>query len=253
MTLEVALVTGAGSGIGAAVARRLSARGALVGLVDRDPEGLTQNEATIKGEGGTARAFSADVTDDDAMADAVAQVQRELGTLTTVVACAGVATVGDVVSIEPSEWTRTLAVNVGGVYLTARHTIPHLISEGGGTFTAIASDAGVWGAQGYAAYCASKHALVGLIKCMALDHGPHGVRCNAVCPGFVETPMAEVIFAGTSPTERDYFTSTVPLGRFAKPEEVAAAVAHLSSTEASYANGMLYRLDGGSTAGYYRP
>lgn len=111
----------------------------------------------------------------------------------------------------------------------------------------------MWGAQGFAAYCASTHAVIGLIKCMALDHGPQGIRSNAVCPGLVDTPMADAIFADTSDAERDYFRRTVPLGRFATPEEVAAAVAHLSSPDATYANGMTYRLDGGSTAGYFKP
>jgi meso-butanediol dehydrogenase / (S,S)-butanediol dehydrogenase / diacetyl reductase len=251
MSAEVALVTGAASGIGAAVARRLAARGARVALVDRNEEGLKDTASSIAEAGGQSLSLVADISSDDGVRHAVHHAAKQLGPLTTVVACAGIALLGDVTTVEPEAWNQTLAFNVTGVYLTARHTIPQLIDAGGGTFTAIASDAGVWGAQGYAAYCASKHAVVGLIKCMALDHGPRGVRCNAVCPGFVETPMAQRIFADTTPAERDFFMSSVPLGRFAQPEEVAAAVAHLSCAEASYTNGALYRLDGGSTAGYY--
>jgi meso-butanediol dehydrogenase / (S,S)-butanediol dehydrogenase / diacetyl reductase len=251
MSDEVAFVTGAASGIGAAVARRLAARGARVALIDRDEQGLDDTASSIDEAGGNGLPLVADVADDDAVRRAARLATDQLGPLTTVVACAGIALLGDVTTVEPAAWNHTLAVNVTGVYLTARHTIPQLIKARGGTFTAIASDASVWGAQGYAAYCASKHAVVGLIKCMALDHGPKGVRSNAVCPGFVETPMAQRIFADTTPEERDFFMSSVPLGRFALPEEVAAAVAHLTSAEASYTNGALYRLDGGSTAGYY--
>lgn len=250
MSTEIALVTGAASGIGAAVARTLAQRNASVALFDLDERGLGDTSRSITDAGGTALVLPGDVTDEGGVADAVRVAQKRLGTITTVVACAGIATLGGVTDVDPQEWKRTFEVNVTGVYLIARHTIPALIQAGGGSFTAIASDAGVWGAQGYAAYCASKHAVVGLVKCMALDHGPQGIRCNAVCPGFVETPMADRIFAA-APDERAFFKKTVPLGRFAQPQEIADAVGHLSSSQASYANGVIYRLDGGATAGYY--
>lgn len=121
----------------------------------------------------------------------------------------------------------------------------------GGAFVEIASDGGVQGAQEGGAYCATKHGVVGLVRCLALDHGPKGIRCNAVCPGFVETPMAERIFVEMSVEERKAWEETGPLGRFARPDEVAAAVAHITSEEASYLNGAVYSLDGGATAGYF--
>jgi meso-butanediol dehydrogenase / (S,S)-butanediol dehydrogenase / diacetyl reductase len=120
-----------------------------------------------------------------------------------------------------------------------------------GTFTAISSDAGIVGAPGYAAYCASKHGGVGLVRTLALDHGPQGVRSNVICPGMVETPMSEEAMASYSEAERTFYRSNVPLGRFGKPEEVAQAVMHLSSADASYSNGMVYSIDGGSTAGHF--
>jgi meso-butanediol dehydrogenase / (S,S)-butanediol dehydrogenase / diacetyl reductase len=252
MTDELAVITGAGSGIGAAVARRLIARGASALLVDRSEPGLLAVRSEFADQGAKVEIAVADVTDEAQVAAAAAKAAA-MGTLRTVVACAGVESYGDVVSTTRADWDRTLSVNLTGVFLTAHHTIPLLLESGSGTFTAVASDAGVFGAQGFAAYCASKHGLVGLIKCMALDHGPRGVRSNVICPGFVNTPMAERVFAETSAEERDYYASTVPLGRFAHPAEVAAAVAHLSSGEASYVNGLVYRLDGGSTAGYFRP
>ncbi|MEU1185130.1 SDR family NAD(P)-dependent oxidoreductase [Streptomyces sp. NPDC005820] len=249
--LEVAFVTGAGSGIGAAVARRLTGRGAAVALFDLAEDKVEATAASIEAEGGRALPLHGDVGDDDAVGQAVSEAVSRLGALTTTVACAGIAVTGTVADISLADWQRTLQVNLTGVFLTARHTIPHMIKAGGGAFTAISSDAGVQGAEGFAAYCASKHGVVGLVRCLALDHGPQGVRANAVCPGFVETPMADQIFAGTGPEARGYYATTVPLGRFARPEEVAGVVAHLTSAEASYTNGMTYVIDGGATAGYF--
>lgn len=253
MSDELALVTGAASGIGAAVARRLSARGAHLVLVDRSESGLQAIAGELSSSGVKIDTVTADVTDTSALAAAADFVRGLSNPLRTVVACAGIESYGDVTSTSPEDWNRTLAVNLTGVFLTAHHTIPLMVENGSGTFTAIASDAGVFGAQHYAAYCTSKHGLIGLIKCMALDHGPQGIRSNVVCPSFVNTPMADRIFSETSEDEMNYFRSTVPLGRFAEPSEVAAAVAHLSSDEASYVNGLVYRLDAGSTAGYFRP
>ncbi len=248
---EVAFVTGAGSGIGAAAARRLAARGASVALFDLSKPAVEATAAAIDAAGGHVLALHGDVSDDSVVKQAVAQTVAGLGALTTTVSCAGVAVIGTVPDIPVADWQRALDVNLTGVFLTARHTIPQIITSGGGVFTAISSDAGVQGAEGFAAYCASKHGVVGLIRCLALDHGPQGVRANAVCPGFVETPMADQIFAGAGAEVRQYYATTVPLGRFAKPDEVAAAVAHLTSAEASYTNGLLYVIDGGATAGYF--
>lgn len=249
---EVAIVTGAASGIGAAVGLRLAARGAAVGLVDVNEKGLEATASSIRELGGRCLVAPADVSDDDAIARVVSVIAAELGDLSTAVACAGIAIVGDVTTQDLQDWDRTIAVNLTGVFLLARHTVPGLIERGGGTFTAIASDGGLMGAQSFAAYCASKHAVVGLIRSMALDHGPKGVRSNAVCPGFVDTPMAAAAFESDD-VDRDFFESVVPMGRFANAEEVADAVAHLSSNEASYVNGLMYSIDGGSTAGYYNP
>ena len=247
---EVALITGAASGIGASVARRLAADGAVLALLDRDP-GVADVAGALREQGAKVTHGVVDVTDEAGLAQAVSSAAA-LGPLRTVVACAGVEAAGDVVQTDLATWERTLAVNLTGVFLLARHAVPHLTRHDRSSFTAIASDAGVVGAQSYAAYVASKHGLVGLVKCMALDHGPAGLRSNVVAPGFVETPMAERIFADAPDGEREYFMSTLPLGRFARPEEVAEAVAHLSSDASSYVNGMVYRLDGGATTGDFR-
>jgi meso-butanediol dehydrogenase/(S,S)-butanediol dehydrogenase/diacetyl reductase len=175
---------------------------------------------------------------------------EQTGKLDTVVSNAGVAFSATLAATREEDWARVMRINLDGTFFTAKFTMPHLLKSRG-TFTAVASDGGIQGAVAYAAYCASKHGVVGFVRCLALDHGKDGVRCNMVAPGFVETPMAEALLAGASATERDYYQKNVPMGRFARPDEVADAIAHLSSDQASYANGMVYSLDGGSTSGYY--
>ncbi|WP_369131809.1 SDR family NAD(P)-dependent oxidoreductase [Modestobacter sp. I12A-02662] len=246
----VAVVTGAASGIGRATATALAVRGHRVALLDRDGPGASALARALTDQGTDARAYVCDVTDTADVEAAVSDVGRRWGRIDAVAACAGIEVLGDVASLSDQAWNRALDVNAGGVLRLARATVPFLV-ETRGAFVAVASDAGVTGAQGYAAYAASKHAVVGLVRCMALDHGPAGVRSNVVCPAFVETPMAERIFADSDPGERDFYRRAVPLGRFARPEEVASAIVHLLSAEASYSNGMVYRVDGGSTAGYY--
>lgn len=250
MPSEVAFVTGAGSGIGRATAVRLAARGADLGLFDISEEGLTITAALLRENGGRVLELAGDVSDEPQVAAAV-ESTAELGLLRTVVAAAGIELIGLTPQTTLNDWQAVLAVNLTGVFLTAKHAIPHLERHGEGAFVAVSSDAGIQGAQGFAAYCASKHGVIGLVRSLALDHGPEGVRCNAVCPGFVETPMADRIFAGQSEAERERWRKTVPLGRFARPEEVAEAIAHLSSPQASYLNGHTYVLDGGGTAGYF--
>jgi meso-butanediol dehydrogenase / (S,S)-butanediol dehydrogenase / diacetyl reductase len=248
----VALVTGAGSGIGRATAIELASRGYAVGLVDRSADGVAGTAQAISTAGGSSLELPADVTDSRRVEAAVGELADWHGRLDAVAACAGIEVLGDVVTAAEPEWRRALDVNVTGVFLTAKHAMPLLLATQG-AFVAVASDAGVAGAQGYAPYAASKHAVVGLIRCMALDFGDRGVRSNVVCPAFVDTPMAERIFAGSPAGEYDFYQAMVPVGRFARAQEVARVIAHLLSAEASYTNGLVYMVDGGATAGYYRP
>ena len=251
---EVAFVTGAGSGIGRAVARRLASRGADLCLFDLSADGLEETAAAIRAEAGSRLLTSpGDVRDEMRLRETVEEAEADLGPLNTVAACAGIEVEGTVVEMDPADWDRVLGVNLTGVFNTARVTMPSLEKSGDAAFVAISSDAGIFGTSNFAAYCASKHGVIGLVRTLALDHGPKGVRCNAVCPGFTETPMAERIMAGISRGQRESWQGTVPLGRFGNPDEIAAAVAHLTSVDSSYVNGAVYSIDGGSTAGYFQP
>ncbi len=241
------LVTGAASGIGRAVAVRIAAEGYRLALFDQDAAGLEATHALLAGEGHIA--LEGDVTILADLERAVAEQADSAYPLQGVVANAGIEVLGDVLALTTTDWDRSLAVNLTGTFNTAKACLPSLIKQGG-SFVAVSSDAGVVGAQGYAAYSAAKHGLIGLVKSMALDYGQRGIRTNAVAPSFVETAMADRIFE-SDPASQTYYAGTVPLGRFARADEIASAVFHLLSDESSYVNGMVYRIDGGSTAGYF--
>ena len=247
---EYAVVTGAASGIGRAVAQRLAARGAQLGLVDIDSQKLAGALAELNKVTPGSQAFEVSVTDSRRLREAMEEFAGRRGRIDTVVSCAGILRMGTVTDMPEADWKEVLEVNLTGTFLAAKHAMSWLMRRGG-AFVAISSDAGTCGASGYSAYCASKHGVLGLVKCLALDYGPYGVRSNAICPSFVETPMADVAFAGTNAEERRYYKGLVPLGRFAQPEEIAAIAAHLSSRESSYVNGAAYAVDGGATAGYF--
>ena len=249
---EYAVVSGAASGIGRAVALRLAKRGAQIALIDVNADGLADVLREVERLSPGSETFIASVADSAAIRAAVESFARRRGRIDTVVCCAGVLRMGKLLDMPERDWHEVIAVNLTGTYLVAHQSMPWLL-ERGGSFIAISSDAGTQGATGYSAYCASKHGLLGLIKCLALEYGPRGVRSNAICPSFVETPMAEAAFASAGADERRRYQELVPLGRFARAEEIAAIAAHLSSPDASYVNGMAYAVDGGATAGYFCP
>lgn len=244
------LVTGGASGIGYAVAEEAVSRGHAVVLVDRSAEALRETVAKLSTAGAAVLGRIGDVTDLESLTAAVAETRDDRPPLVGVASCAGIEVSGTVLDTSLEEWHRAIDVNLTGSFHTLRATLPELL-ENGGSAVLISSDGGVAGAQDFAAYCASKHGVIGLMRTAALDFGPRGVRVNAVAPSFVDTPMADRIFAGIE-DERDYWRGVVPLGRFATPAEVAQAVFHLL-TEATYTNGHVYRIDGGSTTGYYQP
>lgn len=245
------VVTGAGSGIGQATAVAFSRQGHFVVGLDLSEAGLQKTETLIEAD--RFHAITLDVRDEIQVVEAFKYIRATGLSLHAVAACAGVAKTSSVHKQSEEDWDFIIDVNLKGVWLAAKHAMPIFLTQGKGAFVAVGSDASVRGASGYAAYCASKHAVLGLVRCLALDYAPFGIRSNAVCPGFVLTPMMDALLSESSDPEAEMksYAKEVPLGRFAQPEEVAKAILHLASDEASYTNGAIYSLDGGATAGHF--
>lgn len=241
---RVALVTGAGSGIGRATALRLAAEGARVACVDRDGDSAEDTARQVRGLGVDGLALTADVTDERACARLVETIVGRFGGVTAVVNAAGVRSDLDAAP-PPAEWQRLLDVNLTGTYLMARAARVALIDAGGGTITNIASIYGVVGGSLSPAYAASKGGVVNLTRQLAVQWGP-AVRVNCVCPGVIETPMTAALLS--DPAWRETALRRYPLARFGRPEDVAAAILYLASDEASFVTGVALPVDGGYTA-----
>ncbi len=244
------IVTGAGTGIGAAVAVRAAREGWLVTLVGRRRDRL---DAVAAECGPDAVVVTADVTDADAVTELVASTVTRSGRLDCVVANAGVMTAGTVLETDPADWDRTLATNVTGAYHLSRAALPYLLDRGEGSLVSVASIAALRAPSAAAAYAVSKAALVMLTQSVARDFGSRGVRANVVCPGWVRTEMADEEMAefGTPyGLDRDQayaeVTRLVPQGRPAQADEVAGAVLWLAGPDASYVNGATLVVDGGT-------
>lgn len=238
----VALVTGAGGGIGSAIAQRLGADGYRVACVDLDPDRCARTAATVPG----AVAFRCDVSDAGAVDRLRAEVTVSLGEVRLLVNAAGVFFRHRVPDLAEADWDRILDVNLKGPFLTCRAFLPAMVAAGSGCVVNVASTAGVRGGRDRAAYCASKGGLVLLTRSLALDHGPDGVRVNCLCPGLIDTEMADWIRADPPALQR--WEASMPVGRMGTPAEMAAAVAFLAGPDATYLQGAVLMADGGGTA-----
>jgi meso-butanediol dehydrogenase / (S,S)-butanediol dehydrogenase / diacetyl reductase len=249
---QVAFVTGAGAGIGRAVATELARRGADIGFLTRTPQHLTTVEAEILSIGRRCIGSVGDVGNPDDVARSTHQTAQVLGGIDIVVANAGVDITGTVLDTSIDDWNRIVSTNLSGVFFTLKYSVPIMLDRGGGAIVIMGSDCAVWGTQHMAAYTATKHGLVGLARSMAVDFGPRGIRTNILCPTFVATEMMQRII-DERPALCELWLSGIPLGRPATPEEVAKVVCHLVSDEAAFTNGLVYNLDGGATSGMFRP
>ncbi|NHC14127.1 2,3-dihydro-2,3-dihydroxybenzoate dehydrogenase [Motilibacter deserti] len=249
----VALVTGAGRGIGAAVATALASEGASVAVLDADASAAEDTSAALRARGTPSLPYSVDVTDRPAVDGVVADVERRLGPLHTLVNVAGILRPGPVVDLSDEDWDATLAVNATGVFVASRAAARRMLARQRGCIVTVGSNAAGVPRMSMSAYAASKAAATQFTKCLGLELAPHGIRCNVVSPGSTLTDMqrglwsgpdgADAVIAGDPGTYR----VGIPLGRIADPEDVAEAVLFLVSDAARHITMHDLYVDGGAT------
>ena len=246
-----ALVTGAGRGIGAATARALAAAGARVVVSARSTDQIEAVAAEIRAAGGTAMAIAADVTDPPALEAMLADADDRLGGIDILVNNAGAASSAPLHRTTLDEWHRLLELNATSAFVATRAAVPGMLTRGWGRVVMIASVAGLHGARYIAAYAASKHAMVGLMRSVAAEVADTGVTCNAICPGYVDTPMTEATIATitkrTGRTHEEAVAAILETGsqtRLISPDEVAAAVLRACSAEGDAVNGETIIIEG---------
>jgi NAD(P)-dependent dehydrogenase (short-subunit alcohol dehydrogenase family) len=244
---KVALITGGGTGIGAACARVFAEEGAAVVITGRRRDTLEQVVRELATSGTRALAVAGSVTDEAHVRTAVAQSVRAFGRLDILVNNAGVGAFGQRLhETDDTTWETMLAVNLTGAYRMIKAVVPEMIKAGGGSIVNVSSIASLVGIPLTAAYSASKGGLDALTRCVAVDYAPQRIRCNSVCPGLVETPMAAGLLS--DPQRLKEVMAAYPLGRPGMPEEVARLVLYLASDESAWMTGAIIPLDGGMTA-----
>jgi len=248
---KIALVTGGASGIGRATALAFAREGARVAVADMLEDAAQRTVAEIKAMGGEALAIGCDVTDDGAVKAMIAATVDAFGGLDCAFNNAGIAPYQvnaggqKIADVAPEAWRRLIDVNLTGVWLCLRHEVAQMRAQGsGGVIINTASILGLVGTATSSAYVAAKHGVVGLTKVAAADHAEDNIRVNAVCPGYIETPMTEE----TMRRRGERILARVPMARMGKPGEIAEAVVWLCSPQASFVTGVSWAVDGGYTA-----
>jgi 2-keto-3-deoxy-L-fuconate dehydrogenase len=247
LTGKTTLVTGAGSGIGQAIARTFAAAGAAVWVIDRDVSAGERTVAELRQSGATAEFAAVDVSS----ADEVKSLSLRMPRLDVLVNNAGIGHVGNLLQTEAADLDRLYAVNVRGPFNLCKAFVPLMLEARRGSVINLASIGGVVAVRDRLAYTVTKHAVVGLTRAMALDHSNTGVRFNAICPGRVETPFVQARIAEYPDPAKAYqeMSSTQLTGRMARPDEIAAAALYLASDEAAMVTGSCLMVDGGWSAG----
>jgi NAD(P)-dependent dehydrogenase (short-subunit alcohol dehydrogenase family) len=243
---RIAIVTGAASGIGFATAQRLAADGWRLALVDVDEARLVEKTRAVEG----ATAYPFDLLEAARFSDVVDRVTNDLGPQSLLVNDAGVGVAAPLLETTPEEWDRIIAINLTAMFHTCRAVLPEMLDAGHGMIVNVASIAGVVGIKNRLAYTASKHGVVGLTRAIAADYAHLGIRCNAICPGTVDTEWIGKILADAPDPEatRKQMEQRQLDGRMGTPDEVAAGIAFLASDDARFVNGAAFMMDGGVTA-----
>ena len=247
---KTAFITGAASGIGAACALRFAREGAKLAGFDLK-QAFDGDWAEAVKQAPDSSFATGDVRSDDSLGAAVSAAQQRFGSIDVLVNSAGVAGGGPVHLVEPEDWQRVIDINLGGTFLACRRVIPGMLEAGGGSIINLASVEGIEGFESGSAYNASKGAVMLLTRNMAIDYGRRGIRVNAICPGFIDTPMFQsVLGTPEAAALREDIREAHQLGRFGKPVEIANAALFLASDEASFVTGHALVVDGGYTAGH---
>jgi len=248
---KTALVTGAASGIGAAIAETFAAAKAFVYVTDRDEKGGATTTSRLQTQSGRAEFIRLDVANEEDCARAAQQVDQQRGRLDILVNNAGIGHVGTMLQTTGADLDRLYAVNVRGVFNVIKAFLPAMVARKAGVIINVASIGGVVGVRDRLAYCTTKFAVVGLTKTMALDHALDGIRVNCICPGRVETPFVAARLKEYPDPEKAYqeMAATQAIGRMGRPEEIAAAALYLASDESAFITGTAFLIDGGWSAG----
>lgn len=246
------VVTGAASGIGLACCQRLAAEGATVigfDLQNVDQQNKAPWETLVAAR--NARFYQLDVRDFAAQQKAIENSVAEFGAIDALITAAGIADAGPVHMLDEDAWQRVIDINLKGTFLSIKAVLPSMIAARSGSIITIASIEGIVGTEGGSAYNASKGGVVMLTKNIAIDYGRIGIRCNAICPGFIDTPMSRAVFGFDFMQDfKQGVVREAKLGRLGQPEEIAATAAFLASSDASFITGQAIAVDGGYTAGH---
>ncbi|ULO09793.1 SDR family oxidoreductase [Paenibacillus sp. 19GGS1-52] len=243
---QVAVVTGAGQGIGAAIAERLAAEGAHVVMLDIQEHVLAQSVERMKSMNYSVSSFTLDVSNAEEVEDTIRRTVETVGNIDILVNNAGIAWEEEFIHISDEHWRRIIDVNLNGMFYVAQRVARHMKLNGQGVICNMASTNGLVGEAKYAHYNASKGGVVLLTKTMAIELGPYGIRVNAVCPGYIQTPLSESI--DSPETVGRYIEQYIPLGRAGKPADIAGVFAFLASDDAAFINGECIVVDGGQLA-----
>lgn len=243
---KVAIITGAASGIGLACARRYATEGAIVVGIDRN---LSDDWSSVESTAPHSRFHQLDVTDSAAQHAAVDATVREFGRIDVLLTAAGVGDGGPVGMLDEATWDRVIDINLKGTFLSVKAVLATMTAQRSGSIITIASVEGLNGTEGGSVYNASKGGVVLLSKNIAIDYGLMGIRCNAICPGFIDTPLLHEVMDAMPEFKVDVVRQT-KIGRFGRAEEIAGAAYFLASDDASYVTGHTLVVDGGYSAGH---